>query len=68
MSIGTGGHVAQPAPTSRTDPRRVAVGYYDDAGRATMDAEEIADLELHRDEDGVIRKPRWYLLINGVRR
>jgi hypothetical protein len=33
-----------------------------------MDAEEIADLELHRDEDGVIRKPRWYLLINGVRR
>lgn len=40
----------------------------DDAGRATMDAEEIADLELHRDEDGVIRKPRWYLLINGVRR
>jgi SAM-dependent methyltransferase len=40
----------------------------DDAGRAAMDAEEIADLELYRGEDGVIRKPRGYLLTHGVRR
>ena len=40
----------------------------DDVGRATMDAEEIAELEQHRDEDGIIRKPRGYLLTHGVRR
>ena len=40
----------------------------DDVGRAAMDREEIAELERHRDADGVIRKPRPYLLTHGVRR
>ena len=40
----------------------------DGAGRAAMDAEEIAYLEQNRDEDGVIRSPRPYLLSHGVRR